>query len=211
MTIRVVIADDQAMVRMGFGLLLKSAEGVEVVAECADGQEALDAVEKYAPDVILLDIRMPRVDGLTVAKRISHQVKVVMVTTFGDDDYVDNAIANGAVGFLLKDSNSDLIVDAIRAAAQGDALISPELTLPLLQRSGGQSDQKLRAAFAGLSEREREVVTLAARGLTNAEIGAELDLAVSTIKTHLSNIQGQFEARNRVEVAAKMWQSGVMD
>lgn len=211
MTIRVALADDQAMVRMGFNLLVSATDGMEVVAECADGQEALDAVEEHKPDVLLLDIRMPRVDGLAVAKRVSDQVKVVMVTTFGDDDYVDIAIANGAVGFLLKDSNSDLIVDAIRAAAQGDALISPELTLPLLKRNGSESDQDLRVVFHSMSEREREVARLVAGGLTNAEIGAELGVAVSTIKTHLSNIQGHFEARNRVEVAAKIWQSGVMN
>lgn len=211
MTIRVALADDQAMVRMGFNLLVSATDGMEVVAECADGQEALDAVEEHKPDVLLLDIRMPRVDGLAVAKRVSDQVKVVMVTTFGDDDYVDIAIANGAVGFLLKDANSDLIVDAIRAAAQGDALISPELTLPLLKRNGSESDQDLRVVFHSMSEREREVARLVAGGLTNAEIGAELGVAVSTIKTHLSNIQGHFEARNRVEVAAKIWQSGVMN
>lgn len=210
MTIKVAIADDQAMVRMGFTLLLQEVEGVEIVAECADGQEALEAVEKHSPDVMLLDIRMPKVDGLTVARRVSDRVKVVIVTTFGDDDYVDNAIANGAVGFLLKDSGSDLVIKAVHAAARGDAMISPELTLPLLRRGTSRKDAELREAVEGLSEREREVVVCVAQGLTNAEIAEKLDVAVSTIKTHMSNIQGRFLARNRVEVAAKMWQSGMM-
>lgn len=215
MTIRVVVADDQDMVRMGFVMILNAAPDLEVVAQCADGVQAVEAVREHRPDVALLDIRMPRLDGLEVCRRISDATRVVIVTTFNDDDYVDTALANGATGFLLKDSGPELLVAAVRAALSGDALISPELTTGLLRRARAQTDRRIppevSAAVAELSPRELEVARLVASGETNAEIGAHLFLSLSTVKTHIAGIQRRLAARNRVEVAARIWQAGLME
>ncbi len=211
MTLRVVIADDQEMVRMGFALILQGAPDIEVVAQCSDGVEAIDAVRRLRPDVALLDIRMPRLDGLEAAAAIVDQCAVVIVTTFGDDDCVDAALAIGASGFLLKDSGPSLLVAAVRAAARGDALISPELTVELLRRTGAKGGHHPLPGIARLSPRELDVTRLVARGLTNAEIAESLFVTVGTVKTHLSNISARLGARNRVEIAAAAWQSGLME
>lgn len=210
--IRVVLADDQEMVRMGFELILTAAPDIEVVATCADGVEAVEAIRRERPDVALLDIRMPRLDGLEVARQVAATTRVVMVTTFGQDDYVDTALEVGAVGVLLKDSGPDLLLTAVRAAADGDALISPQLTVPLLQRRAATSGRQTAhvRGVDDLSERELEVARLVAQGLTNAEIGTELHLALGTVKSHLSNIQTRLGARNRVEIAASIWRAGLM-
>lgn len=218
MTIRVVLADDQEMVRIGFGMILSAADDIEVVGQCADGVEALETIRRLRPDVALLDIRMPRLDGLEVARQVidpqgaGHATRVVIVTTFGDDDYVDRALELGAAGFLLKDSGPALLVAAVRAAAEGDSLISPQLTVPLLQRRrGGPLDRPRAPGLAQLTAREAEVTRLVARGLTNSEIAAELYVSLGTVKSHLSSISTRLSARNRVEIAARAWESGFMD
>ena len=218
MTIRVVLADDQEMVRIGFGMILSAADDIEVVGQCADGVEALETIRRLRPDVALLDIRMPRLDGLDVARQVidpqgaGHATRVVIVTTFGDDDYVDRALELGAAGFLLKDSGPALLVAAVRAAAEGDSLISPQLTVPLLQRRRGRPLDRPRApGLAQLTAREAEVTRLVARGLTNSEIAAELYVSLGTVKSHLSSISTRLSARNRVEIAARAWESGFTD
>ncbi|MDO5697893.1 MAG: response regulator transcription factor [Dermatophilus congolensis] len=211
--IRVVIADDQEMVRMGFELILSAVDDVEVVASCADGASAVEAIRREKPDVALLDIRMPKLDGLSVARLVSASTRVVIVTTFGDDAYVDEALEVGAVGFLLKDSGPDLLVAAVRAAAAGDALISPQLTVSLLQRrsGGAQAAAPKVTGIDQLTDRELEVARLVAHGLTNAEIQNELVVSLGTVKSHLASIQARLGARNRVEVAASMWRAGLAE
>lgn len=210
MSIRVVIADDQELVRFGLSMILGAADDIEVVAECADGAEAVEAIRRLRPDVALLDIRMPKLDGLEVARLVATDTRVVIVTTFGEDEYVDTALDLGVCGFLLKDAGPALLVEAVRAAAEGDALISPELTVSLLARSRSGGRPPTVAGLDDLSPREREVTKLIATGLTNAEIAAELSVSVATVKTHVLNICGRLHARNRVEVAACAWRSGLM-
>lgn len=204
--IRVFLADDQAMVRTGFEMILGMQDDIEVVASVADGAAALDSVRDQQPDVALLDIRMPRIDGLEVCRRISDRVACVIVITFHDDAYVDAALDNGAVGFLLKDSGPALLVDAVRAAAKRQALISPEVTTALLERRTRPAEP-----LPELSEREFEVARAVARGRSNQEIADELFISLSTVKTHIANIQQRLAVRNRVEIAARLWASGTMD
>ena len=213
MTIRVLVADDQAMVRTGFGMILGAQPDIEVVAEAADGVEAVEAARRLRPDVALFDIRMPRLDGLEALRLlagpgVADPIKVVVVTTFDLDEYVHTALRNGACGFLLKDSGPALLVEAVRAAYSGDALISPSITLRLLQHLNRPAPAAETAATAStLSARELDVVKLVARGRTNAEIATELFISVGTVKTHLGSIQTKLSARNRVEIAAWAWES----
>ena len=206
--IRVLVADDQAMVRTGFGMILGAQPDMEVVGEAADGVEAVSLARRVRPDVALLDIRMPKMDGLQALRLlagpgVADPVKVVMVTTFDLDEYVHQALRNGAAGFLLKDSGPALLVEAVRAAVSGDALISPSITVRLLQHLAPPAPA---AEDGGLSPRELEVVRLTARGLTNAEIAAELFISVGTVKTHVGSIMAKLPARNRVEIAAWAWE-----
>ena len=207
--IRVMIADDQAMVRTGFGMIIGAQPDMELVGEAADGVEAVAMARKLKPDVALFDIRMPRMDGLEALRLlagpgVADPMKVVVVTTFDLDEYVHQALRNGAAGFLLKDSGPALLVEAVRAAVSGDALISPSITVRLLEHlsppaPNGDDD-------GGLSPRELDVVKLAARGLTNAEIATQLFISVGTVKTHLGSVQTKLGARNRVEIAAWAWE-----
>lgn len=209
--IRVVLADDQEMVRMGFAMILERAGDIEVVAQCRDGVEAVEAIRRERPDVALLDIRMPRLDGLEALRLVSGLTRVVIVTTFDHDEYVDRALADGASGFLLKDSGPDLLVSGVRAAAEGDALISPELTVALLERTRSAGSSRPDApGVAELTERELDVARLVARGRTNAEIAGELFISLGTVKSHLGSIQSRLGARNRVEIAARLWESGLL-
>lgn len=208
--ITVALVDDQEMVRMGFSLILDADESITVVGQASDGVDAIALAKREHPDVILLDIRMPKLDGLAALPRLTPISKAIMVTTFDDDDYVDAALAGGASGFLLKDAGPDLLLAAVRAAANGDALISPSLTLDLLSRRA-QDTRTGEDRLAGLSERENDVARLVARGRTNQEICAELYISLGTVKSHLGSIQTRLGARNRVEIAARMWESGAMN
>lgn len=214
MTIRVVLADDQEMVRIGFAMILGAAPDVEIVGQAADGVEAVTVIAETRPDVALLDIRMPRLDGIEVCRRVTAAgTRAVMVTTFGEPEYVDAALDAGASGFLLKDAGPELLLAAVRSAATGDALISPELTVDLLRRSrgAGRGSPEAADALAGLTAREREVARCVARGRTNAEIADELVISLGTVKTHLGAITRRLDVRNRVEIAAAVWASGEMD
>jgi DNA-binding NarL/FixJ family response regulator len=206
--IRVLIADDQAMVRTGFGMIIGAQPDMAVVGEAADGVEAVALTRKLKPDVALLDIRMPKMDGLEALRLlagpgVADPVKVVVVTTFDLDEYVHKALRNGAAGFLLKDSGPALLIEAVRAAVSGDALISPSITVRLLEHL---SPPAPAGDDGGLSPRELDVVKLAARGLTNAEIANRLFISVGTVKTHLGSVHTKLNARNRVEVAAWAWE-----
>jgi DNA-binding NarL/FixJ family response regulator len=215
--IRVLIADDQEMVRAGFRMILETQDDIEVVADVADGIAAVSRARELRPDVCLLDIRMPGMDGLEVTKAlagpgVADPLKVVVVTTFDLDEYVNAALSNGANGFLLKDAGPALLLEAVRAADRGDALVSPQITVRLLRHFAPSSPrpEAAQAPAEPLTERELDVVKAAARGLTNTEIGTELYLSLSTVKTHLAAVQAKIGARNRVEVAAWAWKTGLM-
>ncbi|MEW2525125.1 response regulator transcription factor [Streptomyces sp. NPDC047071] len=210
MAITVVIADDQEMVRTGFRMILESQPDIEVLADVVDGQAALDAVEEHDPDVLLLDIRMPRLDGLAATRRLTargSRPRIVIVTTFDLDEYVHAALHGGACGFLLKNASPAMLVEAVRAAAVGDALVSPAITVRLLRELAPR--QAAPGPAEPLTQRERDVVRALARGRTNAEIAAELYVSLSTVKSHLANVQAKLAARNRVEIAAWAWESGL--
>ncbi len=216
MTIRVLIADDQEMVRAGFRMILETQPDIEVVADVPDGAEAVRRARELRPDVSLLDIRMPHLDGIEVTRAlagpgVADPLKVVVVTTFDLDEYVHAALDGGASGFLLKDAGPALLIEAVRAAARGDALVSPQITVRLLRHFGRGRSARVAAPADPLTERELDVVRAVARGLTNTEIGTELYLSLSTVKTHLAAAQAKLAARNRVEVAAWAWRSGLMD
>lgn len=207
--IRVMIADDQAMVRTGFGMIIGAQPDMEVVGEAADGVEAVALARRLKPDVALFDIRMPKMDGLEALRLlagpgVADPIKVVVVTTFDLDEYVHQALRNGAAGFLLKDSGPALLIEAVRAAVHGDALISPSITVRLLQHLSPPAQTNIDDS--GLSPRELDVVRLTARGRTNAEIAQELFISVGTVKTHLSSIHAKLDTRNRVEIAAWAWE-----
>ncbi|MEU1553762.1 response regulator transcription factor [Streptomyces scabiei] len=211
--IRVLIADDQELVRMGFSLILGAQPDIEIVGEAADGAGCVELARRLRPDVCLVDIRMPRLDGLDVTRALAGPgvrtpLRVVVITTFDQDDYVHTALRNGACGFLLKDAPPSLLIEAVRAAARGDALVSPAVTVRLLKHlSPARPDPDVGSV---LTERERDVARLVAVGRTNQEICDRLVVSLSTVKTHLANIQQKLDARNRVEIAAWAWEQGMV-
>lgn len=214
MTIRVLIADDQQLVRTGFQMILDAQPDMEVVTAVADGAAAVAEARRLRPDVCLLDIRMPKLDGLEVTRALAgpgveNPLRVVIVTTFDLDEYVYGALRSGATGFLLKDSGPTLLIEAVRAAAAGDALVSPSITVRLL-RHLAQPRRTALPANDPLTERELDVVRLVAKGRTNQEVAGELFVSLSTVKTHLGSIMAKLGVRNRVEIAAWAWESGVV-
>jgi DNA-binding NarL/FixJ family response regulator len=212
MTIRVLIADDQELVRTGLRMILDVQDGIEVVGEAVDGQEAIELAQSLRPDVCLFDIRMPRVDGIEATRvlagpGVDDPMAVVVITTFDLDEYVYAALRAGARGFLLKDAGAALLSQAIRAAADGDALIAPNVTVRLLAEFAGRADNPTPApALEPLTAREEEVLAVVARGLSNSEIAAELHITLSTVKTHLASLMTKLGVRNRVEIA--IWALG---
>jgi DNA-binding NarL/FixJ family response regulator len=214
MTIDVLIADDQAMIRSGLRLILEDQPDIAVVAEAADGVDAIERARRLRPDVCLVDIRMPRLDGLEVTRALAgpgvrNPLRVIVVTTFDLDEYVYGALRGGAAGFLLKDAGPALLVEAVRAAHNGDALVSPSVTVRLLRTLTTPARQPDRA-LKSLSEREVEVVREIARGRTNLEIGAELFISLSTVKSHVSTVQTKLGLRNRTEIAVWAWENGLV-
>jgi DNA-binding NarL/FixJ family response regulator len=214
-SIRVLLADDQAMIRSGLRLILEDQPDIDVVAEAADGTEAIRLARQLRPDVCLVDIRMPGKDGIEVTRAIAGSgvadpLRVVIVTTFDLDEYVYGALRAGAVGFVLKGASPALFAEAVRAAHSGDALISPEVTLRLLRHVASAKAPAAGHSVAPLSEREIEVVQAIARGRTNAEIAADLFISLSTVKSHLASIHNKLGVRNRVEIAGWAWQTGVV-
>lgn len=202
--LRVVVADDQSMVRVGFTMIVDGQDDMEVVGDAPDGQRCVDLVRRVRPDVVVMDIRMPVLDGLAATRLLAgpdvrDPVKVVIATTFDSDEYVATALRNGAVGFILKDGGPEMLLQAIRAAASGEAMISPAITVRYLDRFVGET----RAAPTAhpLTMREVDVARAVARGLTNREVADELFVSPSTVKTHLESIQTRLALRNRVEIA----------
>jgi DNA-binding NarL/FixJ family response regulator len=212
MTISVLLADDQAMVRSGLRLVLSGEPDIKVVAEASDGVEAVELARRVRPDVCLVDIRMPRLDGIEVTRALAgpgvpNPLRVVVVTTFDLDEYVYGALRGGAAGFILKDAGPALLAEAVRAANAGDALVSPSITVRLLRQL---TEVHKGPTARPLSERELEVVRAIARGRTNAEIAAELFISLSTVKSHVSGIQTKLGVRNRVGIAAWAWENRVV-
>lgn len=208
MSIRVVVADDQEMVRSGLVMILGAQPDIDVVGEAPDGPTAIELAHRHRPDVMLVDIRMPGLDGVEVTRRLAgpnipDPMAIVVITTFDLDEYVLGALRAGARGFLLKDAGPDLLVQAIRAAAHGDALIAPNVTRRLLATFADQAPESPAPPRAPLTERENDVLLLVAQGRTNAEIASELFVSLSTVKTHVASLMTKLGVRNRVEIA--MW------
>jgi DNA-binding NarL/FixJ family response regulator len=217
MSIRVLLADDQTLVRSGFRMLLERTDGIEVVGEASDGAEAVAATRARRPDVVLMDIRMPVVDGLEATRRIAADpalagVRVIMLTTFDLDDYVFDALHAGASGFLLKDVEPDDLRDAVRVVAGGDALLSPSVTRRLIAEFVSQPGRTRQSPpeLDELTDREREVMALVAAGLTNAEIAERLVISHATAKTHLSRILLKLGARDRAQLVVIAYESGLV-
>jgi len=212
---RVVIADDQMLVRSGFRLILASA-GIPVVAEAADGQEAVAAALKHRPEVMLMDIRMPEMDGLDATRRIlgsrcGQDMRIIILTTFDLDQYVYAALAAGASGFLLKDVSPEHLIAAVRLVRSGDALLAPSITRRLVERyAGHQPAARASADLAALTPRELEVLGLIARGLSNAELAAELVLSEATVKTHVARILTKLQLRDRVQAVVLAYETGLV-
>lgn len=215
MIVRVLLADDQALVRAGFRLILESEPDIEVVGEAEDGQSAVEAATSLRPDVVLMDIQMPGVDGLEATRRIggSREVpsRIVIVTTFERDEYVFEALRSGASGFLLKNAPPEQLVHAVRVVARGDALLAPSVTRRIIEEFASRPARRERGAeLAALTDREREVLALLASGKSNAELAAELFVSEGTIKTHVSSVLGKLELRDRVQAVVFAYESGLV-
>ena len=214
MTIRVLVADDQSMVRAGFRMLLAGEGDIEVVAEAENGREAIEKAARFNPDVILMDIRMPELDGLQATRRIlaeENGARILILTTFDLDEYVYEALSAGASGFVLKDEPPEQLLGAVRTIAAGEALLSPSVTRRVIRRFATVRRQSPPAAIADLTPRELEVLRLITRGLSNAEIGAELFISDTTVKTHVTRLLQKLDLRDRAQAIVLAYQTGLFD
>jgi DNA-binding NarL/FixJ family response regulator len=216
MSLTVLIVDDQALVRAGFRMILDAEEDIEVAGGAADGQEAVSEVQRLQPDVVLMDVRMPVLDGIEATRRLladgGTEAKVVMLTTFDMDEYVYDALRAGASGFLLKDVPPEQLVAGIRAVARGDALLAPSVTRRVIEefvRRPPSSMQTLPPELAELTARELEVLKLIARGLSNAEIAKELFVSETTVKTHVAHLLSKLDVRDRVQAVVLAYETGL--
>jgi DNA-binding NarL/FixJ family response regulator len=214
--IRVVIADDQALVRTGFGMILDSEPDIDVVAEAGDGAEALRAVRAHDPDVVLMDIRMPGIDGIEATRHLTTNpltahVRVLVLTTFDGDEYVYDALHAGASGFLLKDTTPDDLVRAVHVVAEGESLLAPSVTRRLIERFVDAVPGTVGVSvLPDLTEREHDVLVAVARGLSNVEIGEQLHVSYSTVKTHVSHLVSKLDVRDRAQLVVLAYRSGVV-
>ena len=216
MRVKVLLADDQSLVRSGFRMVLESEDGIEVVGEAANGNQAIDSARRLKPDVVLMDVRMPELDGIAATRRITaddfgHDARVLILTTFDLDEYVYDALAAGASGFLLKDVPREQLVEGIRVVAAGEALLAPSVTRRLIEDFSRA--RPTRAAPPGLDEltpREAEVLGLVARGLSNAEIAEELVVGETTVKTHVARVLLKLGLRDRVQAVVLAYESGIV-
>jgi DNA-binding NarL/FixJ family response regulator len=220
MTISVLIADDQAMVRAGFAALLDAHDGIRVTGQAATGSEAVTLAARLDPDVILMDVRMPELDGIEATRRIlgpsypaAHVPRIIMLTTFDIDDYVYDALEAGASGFLLKDALPEELVQAVRVVAGGDALLAPSVTRRVIERFAGRRPRPARSlgALSELTEREREVLVLMGRGRSNSEIAADLFIAEQTVKTHVGKVLAKLGVRDRVHAVILAYDAGLVE
>ncbi|GAA2917123.1 DNA-binding NarL/FixJ family response regulator [Microbacterium keratanolyticum] len=219
MSIRILIADDQAMIRAGFTALLDIHEDIQVVGQASTGAEAITASARLSPDVILMDVRMPEMDGIEATRRIlgpsypaASVPRILMLTTFDIDDYVYDALAAGASGFLLKDALPEELVHAVRVIAGGDALLSPSVTRRVIEQFAGNRPRNIRdsTALAALTEREREVLVLIGRGRSNTEIATDLFISEQTVKTHVGKILAKLNLRDRVHAVILAYDTGLV-
>ena len=214
MSIRVLVADDQSMVRAGFRMLLSGEEGIEVVAEASNGLEAVDKAKRFDPNVVLMDVRMPELDGLEATRRILAEdgsARILILTTFDLDEYVYEALRAGASGFVLKDDPPEQLIAAIRTVADGDALLSPAITKRVIRQFTRLQRPAPPKELEELSERELDVFRLISRGLSNAEIGEELFISETTVKTHVTHILQKLDLRDRVQAVVLAYQTGLFE
>ncbi len=216
-TLRVLIADDQALVRAGFRLILEGNDGIEVVGEAANGEEAIAAATELLPDVVLMDVRMPKLDGLEAARQILSRnpdaCRVIMLTTFDLDEYVYTALQVGASGFLLKDVSPEQLIAAVRLVAAGDALLAPSITRRLVERFARPAPAATPAAtaeLASLTPREHEVFLLLGRGLSNSEMAERLVVSEATVKTHVARVLDKLDLRDRVQAVVLAYETGLV-
>nr|WP_019146318.1 response regulator transcription factor [Aeromicrobium massiliense] len=210
--VRILLADDHDLVRAGFSMILEVEDGLEVVGEAREGAEAVRQVAALAPDVVLMDVQMPGTDGIAATERITAEhpgTRVVILTTFDDDEYLFAGLRAGASGFLLKNCPPEELVSAVRHVAEGHALLAPEVTRRVIARSASRGSQDLDERIAGLTDRERDVLVLVARGLSNAEIARELHVSGATVKSHVSRVLAKTGARDRVQAVVVAYESGL--
>jgi len=214
MTIRVLVADDQWMVRDGFRMLLKNADGIEIVAEAENGLEAVEKAARFQPNVVLMDIRMPTLDGLEATRRIlaaDELVRVLILTTFDLDEYIYEALRAWASGFVLKDDPPEQLLAAIRTVAAGDALLSPSVTRRVIKQFTKLPPRTPPTGFDELTSREHEVLQLLAQGLSNAEIGTQLYIGETTVKTHVTRVLQKLDVRDRAQAIVVAYRTGLVD